>query len=314
MRNLFIIYGGIGSEREVSLYSGKNVVDTLRNEGIACEEIIIGIDKRFSYNGNSMSEEEGISFLQKENALVFQVVHGAYGEDGELVKKLETASVACIGSDSAVLAVTIDKYKTEKLLEVKGITTPHSVIVTRKERETDMEKLQGLTLLLFIKPNKEGSSIGVKKVTEESEVRDSIKEVLIGYEEVLVQRFLSGREFTCGVVEIAGEEVALIPSEVILTKGDLFGCKEVTPAEIDEETTKKIQDLALLVHKVFGCKDISRTDMRMDENNELVVLEINTVPGMTKTSFIPEELKASSYTLSQFIQGMLQKYSDNLEI
>jgi D-alanine-D-alanine ligase len=105
---------------------------------------------------------------------------------------------------------------------------------------------------------------------------------------------------------------------VILTKGELFdyeakysegGCLEVTPAKVSDEVLKQIQDLALRVHKVCGCKDISRTDMIMNEDGELVVLEINTVPGMTKTSFIPAELAASGYTIGDFVRGMLRKYS-----
>lgn len=323
MKKLFVLSGGVGSEREVSLSSGRNVVDTLRKEGLACEEIIVEADKSFLYNREHMTEDDGIRFLREENALVFQVIHGTYGEDGELVKKFEEVSVAYIGSSSQVLELTIDKYQTEKTLEKKGVATPHSVIVAKEQGGVDVEKLRELSFShlphfpLFIKPNKEGSSIGVQKVTRKGELQRALTDLFATYDEVLVQPFLTGREFSCGVVEIGGEEVALVPTEVILTKGELFdyeakysdgGCKEITPAEVDRDTTKKIQDLALLVHKVCGCKDISRTDMRMDENGTLIVLEINTVPGMTKTSFVPAELEASSYTLSQFVKGMLVKY------
>ena len=136
--------------------------------------------------------------------------------------------------------------------------------------------------------------------------------------ESLIRPSKVGREFTCGVVEIDGKEVPLTPTEVILTQGELFdyqakytvgGSKEITPPEVSDEIIKKIQDVALAVHTACGCKDISRTDVIMDEQGRLIVLEINTVPGMTKTSFIPAELSVSGYTVTEFLLGMVQKYS-----
>jgi D-alanine-D-alanine ligase len=156
------------------------------------------------------------------------------------------------------------------------------------------------------------------KVKSDEELRSSLKKSVPIYKEMLVQEFITGREFTCGVVEIDGETIPLMPTEVILTKGEIFdyeakytvgGSKEVTPAEVDPALTERIQELALTAHEICGCKDISRTDMILNERGELVVLEINTVPGMTKTSFIPAELEASGYSIAGFIDGMLKKYS-----
>ncbi len=316
MKKLFILSGGVGSEREVSLLSGRNVVDTLRSEGVVCEEIIVEKDKSFRYQGMVMSEEEGLELLQKENALVFQLIHGTYGEDGELIGELKERGISYIGSSKDVLALTINKYETEKVLRENNIITTQSVLV---ERMTSVP-----TEILFpviVKPNTEGSSVGVVKVNNQGELQEAVRVSLEIHKEVLVQECVEGREFSCGVLEIDGEITALPVTEVILTKGEMFdyeakytvgGCKEITPAEVDEVMTKRIQEVALRTHIVTGCKDISRTDMivRGDgKAGEIVVLEINTVPGMTRTSFIPEEMRVAGYTLSQFVVGMMEKYS-----
>ncbi len=309
MKKLFVVSGGVGSEREVSLASGKNVIETLTREGLACESVVVEKDRSFVYRGKVMSEEEGIRFLKEENALVFQVIHGTYGEDGELTEKLEDEGVAYIGSPSSALKITIDKYATETVLKEHGVHVVDSLCVRTLDEIPKKDEIQ---FPCVVKPSNEGSSVGVTKVYDYETLRKVLQESVTKYDAILVQKCLSGREFTCGAVEIQGGPRALVPTEVILTQGDLFdftakyspgGCLEVTPAEVDGTTMKKIQALAVRVHTVCGCKGISRTDMMMDDTGELVVLEINTVPGMTKTSFIPAEMKASGYTLSEFIKS-----------
>ena len=126
---------------------------------------------------------------------------------------------------------------------------------------------------------------------------------------MLAQEFIKGREFTCGVIEKDGNVIPLVATEVILTKGNIFdyeakytpaGCKEVTPAEIGNDLMSRIQNIAVSCHKILGCKSISRTDLIL-KDDELYVLEINTVPGMTKTSFIPAEAKACGYDMKELI-------------
>ncbi len=316
MKKLFIISGGMGSEREVSLSSGRNCLEVLAASGISCEEIIVTQDKSFVYNNKVMSESECLEFFRKENALVFQVIHGTYGEDGEFVKKLEEYGISYIGSSSLVLERTINKYETGVVLQTDNITTPYSLIL-KKGDCIDTIDTSNIDFPAIIKPNKEGSSVGVLKVRDEEELRLILDKGLNQYEEVLVQKCMQGREFTCGVIEIDGKTKALPVTEIILTKGGMFdyhakytpnACLEVTPATIDDSLREKIQQMALLVHRVTGCRDISRTDLMLDETGELVVLEINTIPGMTKTSFVPAQLSVAGYTLSDFVDGMLKKY------
>ncbi len=313
LKKVTILSGGPGREREVSLSSGRNIVDLLQKNSVECELITVNEDLTWTIRGAEMSETKAVALLQSEKALVFQVVHGTYGEDGTLVALLEKAGISYVGSSSSALLLSIDKQRTEQLLRQNNISSTASLCVT------DVDQLLGKNLQfpLIVKPNNEGSSIALTKVNSEEELLKALNGALPLYKAMLVQEYVAGREFTCGVVEINGRTVALSPTEIILTKGDTFdyeakytpgGCREVTPAEIDESLTQKIKDLAVAVHTTCGCRDISRTDMIMKADGELVVLEINTVPGMTKTSFIPAQLEASKSSVVDFLKGMLEKY------
>jgi len=252
--------------------------------------------------GRCETEEAGIQRIQK--GIVFPIIHGAYGEDGEIQTLLEKYNIPFFGSGSKAMKLTIDKQKTGDFLTSKRFRTPKSVIVSEEHTTLD------IPFPLIVKPCNEGSSVSLYKVQNPEELQDVLQNELLTRKEILVQEFVKGREFTCGVVEIHGETIALLPTEVILTKGELFdyeakyqvgGCTEVTPAEVDPETLLRIQQTSLGVHQACGCKDISRTDMILNTQGELVVLEINTIPGMTPTSFVPAELVASGYSVAEFL-------------
>lgn len=314
MKKLFVLSGGIGKEREVSLSSGRNVCRLLKEGNIQYESIIVQDDRSWKYKDQTVTQEEGILILREENALVFQVIHGTYGEDGELANLLEEAGVSCVGSYSDVMKLTIDKHITEKKLQEHAIRTTVSIAAGNG---FDIERIE-IGFPAMVKPKDEGSSVALYKVNNKQELQRVLEESIPLHGVMLVQEFVVGREFTCGVVEIDGKTLALLPTEIILTKGETFdyaakytigGSREITPAEVDATIIKKIQDSALQVHAICGCKDISRTDMILQADGELVVLEINTIPGMTETSFIPAQLAVSGHSVTDFIKGMLEKYS-----
>ncbi len=313
-KKLFLIFGGTGREREVSFSSSRNIEKVLTENNFPYESINVDKDGNWIYKDKILNEKEWVDILKENNALVFQVIHGTYGEDGFLSELLEENNISCVGSTAEVMKLTIDKFATEKTLKENDIKTTSSFIVNV---DTDLDKIE-INYPAIIKPNSEGSSVALFKVKNEEELKKVLRETVPVYRTMLVQELVKGREFTCGVVDIDGITQALLPTEIILTKGETFdyeakytvgGSKEVTPADIDDELTKKIQDLALKVHEVCGCKDISRTDMILRDDGGIVVLEINTIPGMTKTSFIPAQLEASGYSIMDFVGGMMKKYS-----
>ncbi|MDI9354873.1 MAG: ATP-grasp domain-containing protein [Cyanobium sp. MAG06] len=212
------------------------------------------------------------------------------------------------------MELTIDKYKTGELLEKNNIRVPKSYLVNK---ETDLSGIQ-ISFPCIVKPKDEGSSFSLYKPANKEELYNIINKELEIRDDILIQEFVVGREITCGVIEYKGRIEALLPTEVILTKGELFdyeakytigGCEEITPPKnLEERYLRQIQELAIRVFQLCDCKDIARVDVILTENGDMVVLEINTLPGMSEYSFIPQQLIATGYSIKDFIQGMLNKY------
>ena len=309
MTKIAIIYGGGGSEHEVSLSSTKNVLENIDRDLFEILEVLVDKDKRYQIDGILCSEKDGLDKIKNLGIeIVFPIIHGNYGEDGELQQKLESAGLKFVGSSSKTSAITIDKNKTNEVLSKNNIRIPRSKIITQDDHELD------LSFPIIVKPVDEGSSIHLHKFQHKDEYLQSLNEIFKNKPQMLAQEFVKGREFTCGVIEKDGEIIPLVATEIILTKGDLFdytakytpaGCKEVTPAEVDSDVMQKIQQLAITCHKILGCKSISRTDVIL-KRDELFVLEINTIPGMTKTSFIPAQAAACGYTMKELITLLIE--------
>jgi D-alanine-D-alanine ligase len=304
MIKVALIFGGPGKEHEVSLSSAKNILENADRNLFDILEVLITKDKKYQIDNKIFDEDFGIEEIKKrEVEVIFPIIHGTYGEDGELQEKLEQVGIKFVGSSSNISSLTIDKNKTNRVLEENGITIPKSKIITKDNH------ISNFTYPVILKPVDEGSSVDLFKFENEIEFNNKIDSVFKNHEEMLVQEFVKGREFTCGVIEKDSEDVPLIATEVVLTKGELFdyeakyttgGCKEITPAEVDSVTMKRLQDVAVTCHKILGCKSISRTDMIL-KDGDIYVLEINTVPGMTKTSFIPQQAKACGYDMKDLI-------------
>lgn len=207
------------------------------------------------------------------------------------------------------MELTIDKQKTGDRLSSLGFRTPKSFVVTA---DTDLDSL-GLEYPVIVKPKSEGSSVSLYKPASKEELTEVLAKEFANRAEILVQEFVSGREFTCGVTGTGTDAQALVPTEVILTQSELFdydakyragACIEVTPAEVEPEIFERIRKTAKDVHIACNCRDLSRTDMILNRKNELVVLEINTIPGMTGTSFVPAQLKATGSDLKTFVRNV----------
>jgi D-alanine-D-alanine ligase len=309
MIKVAIMFGGPGKEHEVSLSSAKNILENIDRNLFDVLEVLVTQDKKYEIDGKFFNEDDGIEEIKEKGVeIVFPVIHGTYGEDGELQEKLEQDGIRFVGSSGKVSAVTIDKNKTNKILEENGIRIPRSTIITKEDCGFNF------TYPIIIKPIDEGSSVDLYKFENEIDFKNHAEVIFKNHKQMLVQEFVKGKEFTCGVIEKDNEVIPLIATEVILTKGELFdyeakyttgGCREVTPAEIDDTVMKKIQDVAVMCHKVLGCTSISRTDMII-KDDVLYVLEINTVPGMTKTSFIPQQARVCGYEMKDLITLLIK--------
>lgn len=312
MKKVAILYGGPSSEHEVSVQSGKNIFKNIDTNKYTVFEIFINKDKTFfiGKNKTGLNEKAFSDFLKKEKIdIVLPVLHGEYGEDGQIQKVLEKNKIQFVGSGSKVSSIAIDKDKSNKIYQKNKILIPKSKIITFKNPKHD------LLYPIIVKPIDEGSSVGLFKIENENEFKIKQKDIFKNHQKMLAQEFISGREFTCGVIDIKNKTKALPASEIVLTKTKTFdykakytkgAVKEITPANIEESLMKKIQNLALKSHKALGCKSISRTDIILNKtNNKLYVLETNTLPGMTKTSFIPEQAKVIGIDMKGLISILL---------
>lgn len=304
MIKVAIIFGGPGKEHEVSVSSAKNILENIDKSIFDIIEVFIDKDKKYIIDNVVFEEQDGLQEIKnKEVEVIFPIIHGTYGEDGELQSKLEELGIPFVGSSSNVSTLTIDKNKTNELLQEHGITIPQSKIVYRGD------SVIPFNFPIIVKPVDEGSSVDLYKIKNEEEYKNSLDVIFKNHEAMLAQEYIQGREFTCGVVKINNNPAPLIATEVILTKGELFdydakysvgGCREITPADVDEDIMNRIKDTALQCHTILGCNSISRTDMIL-KDDKLYVLEINTVPGMTKTSFIPQQAKVCGYEMKELI-------------
>ncbi|MBP9766088.1 MAG: D-alanine--D-alanine ligase [Candidatus Pacebacteria bacterium] len=316
MKNVAIIYGGPSSEHDISIQSGKNILKNIDKKKYNVFDIFISKDKKFFIKNDKkgIDEKSFINLLKKENInIVYPVLHGSYGEDGQIQKLLEKSKINFVGSSSKASALAIDKNKSNKVYLKNKILIPKSKIIFKNNFK------HNLNYPIIVKPIDEGSSVGLFKIQDEKECLNKKGEIFKNHNKMLAQEFISGREFTCGVLEEKFKNniksFPLPATEIILTKSKIFdyktkytkgAVKEITPANIDESLMEKIQDMALKSHKALGCKSISRTDIILNKSdNKLYVLETNTLPGMTKASLIPQQASSINMDIKKLIDILL---------
>ncbi len=307
-KKIAILCGGPSNEHEVSQNSARNIIENIDREMFDVIEVYISKEGLFNIEGILFETNEAIKKLKDIYDVVFPVLHGSFGEDGELQKVLEQERIAFIGSGSKSSSQTIDKNVSNNLFKKNGLIIPESQIISKED------SLILITYPIIIKPIDEGSSMGLYKCESEKDYISLKEELFQSHKEMLVQEYVIGREFTCGVIEVNKENIALPVSEIILTSSELFNyetkyvagkCEEITPANISEELMKRIQNVAVRCHDILGCKSISRTDVIVKENT-IYVLETNTLPGMTQTSFIPAQIKVHGMDMKELITRLIQ--------
>jgi D-alanine-D-alanine ligase len=278
-----IITGGLTGEREVSISSAKNIAKAINFAEI----------KNFIY------PEEWDQFVteSKNFNLAIPIIHGKGGEDGEVQEKLEKISIPYLFSGINAHSTAIDKKRTKKIAEKLGINTA--------EEYTD----ENLRFPLFAKPRFGGSSIASGLCHTLEDLRNLQSQTT---EEMIYEQPIIGREFTVGVIEHDGKNIALPIIEIVTPKDTFFDykskydsenlAKEICPADISPELASKLQESALAVHQHLNVKNLSRCDFLVTEDGTPYFLEINTIPGMTHTSLIPKMLNVAKYDLTELLK------------
>lgn len=316
MKKVAIFYGGPDSESEVSISSAKNILENINIEKYEVVEVFISKDLKFKIIDSDLlfSEDDIFDYLKKEKVdIVFPILHGEYGEGGALQKKLEDNDLKFIGSGSVASMNAMNKDNANKIFLENNILIPKSKTINTNDFTHNFE------YPIIVKPVNEGSSVGLFKFENKEEYEEKIVSVFSSFKEMLLQECVIGREFTCGVIDRKDKNsniisIALPATEIILTKTKTFdfdakyttgGCQEITPADVDESVMGQIQDTAISCHKALGCKDFSRTDIIITKDKKIYVLETNTIPGMTKTSFLPAQLKAFGLGMGEFLDEII---------
>lgn len=314
-KKIAILYGGPDKESEVSVKSAQNILENIDRNKYEVIEIFIDKDCKYKILDKIYSELDALNYIKNNNFYkVFPILHGEYGEGGILQEKLENLNIDFVGSGSLSSKNAINKDMSNSIFIKNDILIPGSKVINKENNSHDFD------YPIILKPIKEGSSFDLYKIENKEEYENIIKYIFDKYDSMLLQDFVTGREFTCGVIEeqrfyFFKKVFALPPTEIILTNTKTFdfnakysvdGAQEITPANISNELTKKIQDLAIKCHKVLDCKDISRTDIILSEKNNLFVLETNTMPGMTKTSFVPAQAESTGISIGRLIEILIK--------
>ncbi|MEM5467831.1 D-alanine--D-alanine ligase [Celeribacter marinus] len=292
-----VLMGGPSAEREVSLSSGRGCAAALRDEGFDVVEIDAG-------------DDVAARLLAARPDVVFNALHGRYGEDGCIQGLLEWLKLPYTHSGVLSSALAMDKEKTKEIYRAVGLPVAESRLATRAEVEAG----HVMAPPYVVKPYNEGSSVGVYIVHEGSNaprMADDMPAV------VMVEAFAPGRELTCTVM---GER-ALCVTDIIVdgwydfeAKYTAGGSRHVCPADIPADIAAACQDYALRAHAALGCRGVSRTDFRWDEAKGvagLILLETNTQPGMTPTSLSPEQAQEAGLSYGQFVTWMVEDASCN---
>lgn len=319
-RNVAIVAGGDSSEMVISLKSADGLYSFIDKEKY---NLYIAIVKRGEWavklpNGeHTPIDKNDFSFTEngqiKHFDFAYITIHGTPGEDGRLEGYFDMIGMPYSSCGMLASAVTFNKFVCTNYLRSFGIKVADSIRLFKGQTVDTDEAVSRLGLPIFVKPNDGGSSFGVTKVKEASQLQPAIAKAFGEGREVIMESFISGTEVTCGCYKIKGKEVIFPVTEVVTTNEFFdFGAKykgevqEITPARISAEWAAKVQKEASNIYDILGAKGLIRIDFIIEANGEPKMLEVNTTPGMTATSFIPQQVRAAGLDIKDVLTEIIE--------
>lgn len=300
-----ILMGGPSSEHEVSLMSGRLVSESLDQKKYEVIPVVVSRDGTWPVDISDLEDGLDIAFI---------AMHGEYGEDGTIQEILENSEIPFTGSSALSSALAMNKNLCSRLFVSKGIKVPRYVVVHKYEKS--LEPFDHFGFPVVVKPVDRGSSVGVSVVRSPEELYVALQNAFRFSKDAMIQEYVPGHEVTCSVLDDGlGDVVPLPVTEIIPKTGGFFDYKakytpgasdEITPARLTEEGTELVQRHAVAAHRAIGASGMSRTDMIIGSDGELYVLEINTIPGMTPTSLLPQAAKAHGLTLQDLFDRIIE--------
>ncbi|MGM9559254.1 D-alanine--D-alanine ligase family protein [Anaerovibrio slackiae] len=304
MKKIVVVMGGPSTEAEVSRRSGTAILEALKAKGYNAE----GLELNPATFANDI-KASGAEF-------VFNALHGKFGEDGIIQGTLEMMGIPYTGSGVMAAAVTMDKVATKRFFMAEGIPTPKAHTYFRyefKKRDLTGEILQEFSVPVVVKASSQGSSIGVVIVEKAEELEAALSEAFKYDREVLVEEFIKGRELTVAVWGNEEKQEALPIIEITtvtgrydyVTKYKVGASTHIIPAPLPEEVSKKVKEIAIRAFAVCGCSGMARVDFMLGEDNQPYVIEVNTIPGMTETSLVPDAGRAAGIEFPELCARIL---------
>lgn len=310
-----VLYGGPSKEHEISVLTGEAMIDALGEKHYQVTPILINKDGEWQIGKKHMPQTKALQWLADHSDFVLIGLHGTFGEDGTIQALLDKSHIPYSGSGSHASRLAMKKHQTSLLYKDAGFNIPNEKLIIKGTKKSADQLLEGFDLPVIIKPEAQGSSVGMTKVTEIDELRAAVDYALTTDKRALIQEYIKGTEVSCGVIENeVAKLVALPPTELVPLKSDFFdyeakyvpgATNEITPPNLPKKTIELIKKMAVSAHRVIGCSGYSRTDMIV-KNGELFFIETNTLPGMTGGSILPQQAKAAGMTLSELLDLIVQ--------
>jgi D-alanine-D-alanine ligase len=321
-KKIALITGGYSGESVISYKSAATIQNNIDTSKWDCYLIDIHPDGWFykADDGEKITvDKNDFSIIVKNNKINFDAVlvglHGTPGEDGKLQGYFDCLNIPYTSCDAATSALTFNKRYTVAVAAFAGINVAKSVHLFKNDGTSAKTVLEQVALPVFVKPNNGGSSIGMSKVNKAEDLNGALEKAFNEDEQVLVEEFIAGREFTIGVFKQKGV-ITTLPMTEVISKNDFFDfeakyegkSEEITPANASAEIADKVKKAAEKIYKVFNCKGIVRIDFIYDESKNLpYMLEINTVPGQSAASIVPQQVVAMGSNLKEFYTLLIEE-------
>ncbi len=298
-----VLMGGPSSEHDVSLVSGGVVCDNLNLERYEIIPVHISRDGEWSMPFETLMDRADIAFL---------ALHGEYGEDGSIQEFLDGIGIPYTGSSARTSALGMNKMASSKLFKARGLNVPDWVDITRQDSWINFRSPLGYPVV--VKPADRGSSIGVSIIRNEFGMREALCRVFEVSRHAMVQKYISGREVTCAVLEDEHGDIALPITEIFPFGSEFFdysakytpnACKAITPASVTTIIAEEVRRVAVAAHQIIGASGVSRTDMVIGNDDKVYILEINTLPGLTATSPLPQAAHYMGISISMLLDKII---------
>ena len=318
-KNIAIVMGGYSSEAEISLKSGEVVYNSLDSNKYSLfrvhilkeKWVVLDNDKEYQVNKHDFSFSMDNQLIHFD--CIFNAIHGAPGENGALIAYFDLLGIKHTSAPFYQMALTFNKRDTLSVVKQYGIPTANSFFIHQRDEIVPDHIINTVGLPCFVKPNRAGSSFGISKVYKEENLITAIKKAFEEDDEIIIESFLDGKEVSVGVIEYKSK-LLVLPITEIVSENDFFDyeakylgkSQEITPARISDAEKELVERQAMKVYQILNMKGFSRSEFIIVDGVPYF-LEINTVPGMTEESLLPQQAKEASISLSELFDNAIQQ-------